>query len=285
MHPRFHTRRRPHSIRRRRRKPGFTLVELLVVMVILAVLMALLLPAIQSSREAARRAQCTNHLHEIGLALVGYHAAKGAFPVGCVDRGGRQIAWSVYLLPYLGRRDVWNQFDTNHPARAAENRQTTSTVISTYLCPSTSRYTPDRAGPTVGDKNHNGQYDPGDGMACTDYGGMFGDGRPGAKLANGILIWNEAISLTDVRDGASETIIVAEDTGRGWQSNGEWANGENIFDVVFPINKFQQDEMFSDHPGGAQVAMADGSVRFLSETIGVRELARMCTRAGGEAEQ
>jgi prepilin-type processing-associated H-X9-DG protein len=184
----------------------------------------------------------------------------------------------------LGRRDVWDRLDVTRPAKAAENREATSTVINAYLCPSTVRFTWDRTGATVGDRNGDGVFDPGDQMAYTDYGGMFGDGRPGARLAGGMLIWERALSLADIRDGATQTIIVAEDSGRGWQSNGEWANGENIFDVVWPINKIQQDEMFSDHPRGAQALFVDGSVRFLDETLAMRELARFCTRAGGEAE-
>src|SRR5271170_4462901 len=107
----------------KRLRPGFTLIELLVVIAIIAVLIALLLPAVQAAREAARRAQCTNNLKQIGLALHNYHTSIDKFPMACSknplwgagdtdgDWGyGRWTGWSAQalLLGYMEQNPLYN---------------------------------------------------------------------------------------------------------------------------------------------------------------------------------
>jgi prepilin-type processing-associated H-X9-DG protein len=90
------------------------------------------------------------------------------------------------------------------------------------------------------------------------------------------------VRLAEVRDGTSQTVIVAEDTGRGWRWDGEWMNGENIFDRAEAINREQHNELWSDHPGGCQLLMCDGSVHFCPEACDARILDALCTRDGRE---
>jgi prepilin-type N-terminal cleavage/methylation domain-containing protein/prepilin-type processing-associated H-X9-DG protein len=150
-----------------RNKRGFTLIELLVVIAIIAVLIALLLPAVQAAREAARRAQCSNNLKQIGLAMHNYASAQGLVPPVCVDYawdGNNNMAkeprqnWSIHarLLPYLEQTAMYNAINWNYGARwgpksdfwdgtptdgaAYQYQDIQATVIGTqitsFLCPS-----------------------------------------------------------------------------------------------------------------------------------------------------
>ena len=216
--------------------------------------------------------------------LSSYHAARGTFPPGCVDRNARRLAWSMFLLPYIEESAAYDLYDQKSLYYAAANRQATSVVVAIYLCPSTVRLTRARDGNTTGDVNGNGHYDPGDFMGVIDYGGMYG-WAGSAVPANGVMIYDQPIGLRQITDGSAHTILVAEDSGRGTTMDGEWADGENIFDAGLPINALQNNEIWSDHPGGAQVLFCDGSVHFLTESTDLSVLAALCTRAGGEVTQ
>jgi prepilin-type N-terminal cleavage/methylation domain-containing protein/prepilin-type processing-associated H-X9-DG protein len=153
----------------------------------------------------------------------------------------------------------------------------------------------------------------GEGMAVSDYGGVQGPSKnvinPVTSLPYGyndgiLLNIGDQVNLPGIHcaqqifprmvtDGLSKTFAVAECTGRAFNQNkteirGAWADGNNVYAADRPVNSdpysvaWWSDEVFSDHPGGAQVVMADGSVQFLNDTIDVQVLAALCTRAGAE---
>ncbi|WP_010584246.1 DUF1559 domain-containing protein [Schlesneria paludicola] len=126
-----------------RRKTGFTLIELLVVIAIIAVLIALLLPAVQQAREAARRTQCRNNLHQIGLAFHNYHSTFNAWPrgmtAGYVDSSHTLQNWQGWtpgLLPSLDQANVYNSYNQNVPFFDPINAAAVATVIPAFKCPS-----------------------------------------------------------------------------------------------------------------------------------------------------
>src|SRR5262245_48981961 len=132
-----------------RAKLGFTLVELLVVIAIIGVLVALLLPAVQAARESARRAQCSNNLKQVGLAMTQYaDNYKGSFPVAEYSWGWG--TWLVGLLPYIEQKALFDQYkgfgglnasggiDTNLVYSASINLPVTRVQVQAYTCPSDS---------------------------------------------------------------------------------------------------------------------------------------------------
>ena len=132
---------------------GFTLVELLVVITIIAILIALLLPAVQVAREAARRAQCSNQIKQLGLAMQSFHEAHGCLPSGGwgyynwaphPDRGvglDQPGGFMYSLLPYLEQQGLYDlgsgvgAMNSTDPRLLAGNKQRLSTPLSVLYCP------------------------------------------------------------------------------------------------------------------------------------------------------
>jgi len=256
----------------RRARSAFTLIELLVVIAIIAILVALLLPAVQQAREAARRTQCKNNLHQLGLALHNYHDTFNLFPATIVDVANPEPApgWAysskgsylVRILPFIDQAPMFNAINfsgMNAPWTAPNvEAQTDSAgklfrlyVIPGYQCPSNT------AGMNV--TGHSTKWCYGMSMGnqlmpsntgCTLYqGNNFGTGPAGHGNASdptqtsGVvsrLVWSAR--LADVTDGASNTIAMGEvryncgdHTQYGWfHENATWV--ATTAPINFPIN-------------------------------------------------
>ena len=120
---------------------GITLIELLVAIAIIGVLAALLLPAISSSREAARRVQCANNLKQISMAVLNYQEVHGHFPAGSTsagtDIGGPYLStWTVDILPFLEQQQLHGLWNPEKDFSHQSNRRLRESFVPTYLCPS-----------------------------------------------------------------------------------------------------------------------------------------------------
>jgi prepilin-type N-terminal cleavage/methylation domain-containing protein len=256
---------------------GFSLVELLVVIAVIGLVVGLLLPAVQSSRESARRMTCLNNLHQIGLGMLAFHDVNKHFPQGGLEMrslrsptgkvlypNGRQLAWSAYILPYVELQSLARRINFRKAFDSAENAQAAAEIVPLYLCPSHSR------------SSYLVQ-----GRGVCDYGGIFGEVITcNNNPPRGVMLYGQYVTIRDIIDGATHTMMISEDS---WSQDMQWINGLNVFDVSAPINTAQENDLHSKHaPRGVNGLMADGNARFISEEIDLNVLAAICTRNGRE---
>ncbi len=196
-----------------RKRAGFTLIELLVVIAIIGVLIALLLPAVQAAREAARRAQCTNNLKQIGLAVHNYLDVHNRFPIGRGTRPPRpyndtsRYNYSGFsmILPQLEQTPLYSAINFSLTINLqAGNTTAQVTVLSNYLCPSESQKTPaESAGVSY-------RFNEG---ANILYGYAETDPAGNNKLMtppNGPFFPERSVRLSEVTDGTSNTALASE---------------------------------------------------------------------------
>jgi prepilin-type N-terminal cleavage/methylation domain-containing protein/prepilin-type processing-associated H-X9-DG protein len=192
-----------------RRSHAFTLVELLVVIAIIGILVALLLPAIQASRESARRASCTNNIRQLILALHDYEMAHEHYPAGTVnDTGpirnvpkGHHISWIARILPYVEETAIYNHLDLSLSAYHQKNDRVRQVSIGLLICPSS----------------------PADEGPYSNYAGCHHDREAPIDVDNnGVLFLNSRITREDLKDGAAHTLFLGEkpidDSDLGWLS-------------------------------------------------------------------
>jgi prepilin-type N-terminal cleavage/methylation domain-containing protein len=322
-----------------KRRTGFTLIELLVVIAIIAILIGLLLPAVQKVREAAARMSCSNNLKQLGLAMHNFHDTYKALPAYGYDfatqpnppfgkQGGSALA---QILPYIEQGNV-SQLSrpdrsvidpVNLPAPYGADTAG-SAQIKTFQCPAAPTRTADY-GPyfvSVGFPNLGPML-----LGITDYAVVRGlDGTFAANCA-GISVTNAGTSgvfgnkatyptttglrLTDITDGTSNTIMMAEDAGRmqvyvlgtaiqpngpgqiGWTLNAAWGDYNTKISVhgfasdgVSPgcnaVNSNNVSQIYGFHTAGALTLRADGSVHLLTNAAPAGVVVALVTAQGGE---
>ncbi|MCC6510172.1 MAG: DUF1559 domain-containing protein [Pirellulaceae bacterium] len=294
-------------------RSAFTLVELLVVIAIIGVLVGLLLPAVQAAREAARRMQCSNNLKQIGLSMQNYHDTHKRFPPGAWNEAnnGNRLGWQVFILPFMEQTNLYNSFNFSHNNYTGVNLLPAATAVKTYLCPS-NRVKVNQNGQTPGSGEN-----PASGMAfTTHYYGAMGpkginpaipggatlfshDPNPtghGGYSNTGVLFRNSRIGMGDITDGTSNTILVGEIAFEAANCYRSWVRGcsgntigsckNSEFGInVRPYNgsnNFNSVSFGSEHTGGCQFALCDGSVQFITQSIDMPVYFGLLTRNGGE---
>lgn len=288
---------------------GFTLIELLVVITIVALLIGLLVPAVQSAREAARRAQCINNLKQVGLALANYESSHRVLPPGYVSGvdaakadTGPGWGWAAMLLPQVEQPALFNAINYSRPLAG---QTAARTVVASYLCPSDvvkptwSVYERDLMGTPTGLLGQ---------VAPSNFVGVYGTSDPGVD-GDGLFSRNSAVGYRDITDGLSQTLAVGE---RGHRLGQATWTGAIPGAVLYPDDDdgvgypraedapgmvlghaggrrgpgdpgAEVNQFFSQHAGGVNFLFADGSVHFLKTTMSYPTFRGLATRAGAEA--
>jgi len=279
----------------RRRPTGFTLVELLVVIAIIAVLIGLLLPAVQSAREAARRSACGNNVRQLGLAVHNYQSAKGRLPPGnqsfvSATSGTVKSPTVAFLLPYIEERGQAALYDFKKSWQV--QLSVVGQIIPAYQCPSDTTRVMDSAQAAGGDRK--GSY--GVNWGQNTFSQQFTSATVKAPFAG-----SYGAKFAEITDGTSKTLMLMEliqapsETGqpidrraRIWNPTGGTyqvstkvtpnSTSDDVSDcadrpeAALPCTDSTSEPQYtlasrSRHSGGVQVALCDGSVRFVADGV------------------
>jgi len=292
---------------------AFTLVELLTVIAIIAMLVGILLPAVGSSREAARRTQCKNNLRQVGLGLVSYHTANNKFPPGgtiskrVIEPG---YSWNVFILPHIEQQSIYDQIDPKLGGSVSPNiRKFKSVEIPAFLCASMPSVVAIEGGPPISPSHYAGISGAGRDNQLID----LEDNVCGDYFVDGLLYPRSETSTAHVKDGQSNTLMVGERayTTHSWADGAFWFQSpkrdvcmRSTKNVRLPLNGSFDDFGYpkghsgippgaermllndinfgSLHPGGAQFVYVDGHVTFLTDDMDLECLKHLATIRGGE---
>jgi prepilin-type N-terminal cleavage/methylation domain-containing protein len=291
----------------KRRRDGFTLLELLVVLAIIGVLVGLLLPAVQKVRESAARLRCANNLRQLGLALHAYNSDYGRLPPSRLS--DLHATWAVLILPYLEQDNLFRQWSL--PATYYDQSGTARlTAVALYFCPSRrSPQTPPLAS-IAGDQFDDSPRPPGPHVpgALGDYAACTGtnncDGADCSGAPNGAFRVDSdqfgryvgAVRFAEIVDGLSNTFFVGEKHvgqntfGQGPLDcslyNGDyWVCSTRSAGPSYPLVTARTDRSAafgSYHFGACQFVMGDGSVRALATSTNPTILALLAGIADGQ---
>jgi type II secretory pathway pseudopilin PulG len=255
-----------------------TLLEVLVTIGIISILMAILLPAVMHGREAARRKHCQSNLHQLGIALINYHGSHGVLPFGwvcrtndpaCQPNSPQSQMWSAFamILPELEQSALFNSANFSLPRNDLANTTAVGSPIELFLCPSHSRL------PSVHDSLPNGN---GYLAGANDYKANAGGG---SQMQSGVMFRNSRIRFEDILDGAAQTLLLGESSGR--QSDGRWADAFHC--CVHTRGALRSDSAYwtSQH-STVHFLFGDGSVRPLDDGVRSEVLIALATRNGRE---
>jgi prepilin-type N-terminal cleavage/methylation domain-containing protein/prepilin-type processing-associated H-X9-DG protein len=278
-------------------RAAFTLIELLVAITIIAVLLGLLLPAVQYAREAARRIHCTNNLKQLALALHNYADVNSVLPMGycnqvCEYWDGMCLSHGpfVAVLPQLEQQPLFNAVNFDRRIYNPTNTTIYATGIKTLWCPSDPTIDQAVTNDLIAGFVMKNQIRLSSYAGCT--GTWYNHGRNPVRTAqnNGLFWGASSVRLAAVTDGTSHTIALGErahalltkDTAACWSWWADGDIGDTLFSTLYPLNPHKKvkdgslpftDSLYwscsasSLHPGGANLAMLDGSVRFVKDSI------------------